>query len=501
MWEFFRKRNDKDRKSDTPAKSGFRFFVGARPTMMAKFAATYAKINNELRADSIALTLRARDLAKNSAEVASYINVMVRNVIGAPGFALSATTYNDDGSPDRMANRILENAWWDYGHSYEKYVSADQQQNEREFDEAVLRCYLVDGEVFLRKIRDPKSKYGVRWKIIDALDVDTMYNVDYNQNRERVCLGIKVDANLKPISYFIRKNKNLDYYLQGDREEVPASEIVHIFKRQFADQVRGYTPLAPVLMKMASLSSYTEAELNAAILESFMMGMYEQKEKGEDAYSQYNDDEIDDEGNIATELETNVFRFCPRGYSFKQIQSNHPHNGFGDFVKATLRSIASAIGISSNRLTSDFESTNYSSLKAAFLEDTNTYREMQTFLIETWKDRQYIEWLKQFLLTDLSDLPYSKLPKFAVHQFRGRSWETLEPIRDAQAIQLRLQLGITDPITEIEALGGDVDDTLDRIVLWREKLKARGLKLDDKDTIVPIDDPVDDSANGEDNDA
>ena len=152
-----------------------------------------------------------------------------------------------------------------------------------------------------------------------------------------------------------------------------------------------------------------------------------------------------------------------------------------------MRSIASAIGISTNRLTSNFESANFSSLKAAFLEDTNTYREMQMFLIEGWKDRQYLEWLKQFLLSDLSNLPFSKFSKFVMHQFRGRSWETLEPIKDVQAIQLRLQLGITDPITEIEALGGDVDDTLDRIVLWREKLKARGLKVNDVDTIVPID--------------
>ena len=212
-------------------------------------------------------------------------------------------------------------------------MSADEQMNEREFDESILRCLLVDGEVFIRKIKDSKSKYGVRWKIIDALDVDTLYNVDYGKGA-RVCMGIKVDENLKPISYFIRKNRNLDYYTSGEREEVPASEIVHIYKRQFAEQIRGYTPLAPVLVKMASLSAYNDAELNAAILESFMMGMYEKTGNG-DAYSQYDDGEIDNDGNIATELETNTFRFCPEGYSFKQIQSNHPHNGFSEFVKGT----------------------------------------------------------------------------------------------------------------------------------------------------------------------
>jgi hypothetical protein len=35
-------------------------------------------------------------------------------------------------------------------------------------------------------------------------------------------MGVKVDQHGKPLSYFIRKNRSLDYYLQGEREEIKA---------------------------------------------------------------------------------------------------------------------------------------------------------------------------------------------------------------------------------------------------------------------------------------
>ena len=65
------------------------------------------KINGELKSDYIALTTRARDLAKNNQTVNSYINLMLRSVLGNVGFILNCTSYNEDGSSDRIANAVL----------------------------------------------------------------------------------------------------------------------------------------------------------------------------------------------------------------------------------------------------------------------------------------------------------------------------------------------------------------------------------------------------------
>ncbi|MBR4315474.1 MAG: phage portal protein [Alphaproteobacteria bacterium] len=101
-------------------------------------------------------------------------------------------------------------------------MSADEQLNGLDFDRQVIFNYLIDGEVFIRKVKDSKSKFGIRYEIIDSLDVDLLYNCDYMQDGTKITMGIKTDEHNKPLSYFIRKNKSADYYLSGERIEVKA---------------------------------------------------------------------------------------------------------------------------------------------------------------------------------------------------------------------------------------------------------------------------------------
>ena len=494
MFGWFRREQDV-----RPArKKQYRGFIGARPSAMAKFQSTYTKINAELKSDYIALTLRARDLAKNNEIVGSYINLMIRNVLGANGFTFAETSYNDDGTPDRVANSIIEEQWWDYTTSFRKYVSADCQMNALDFDRHVLFNLLVDGEVFIRKVKDASSKYGIRFEVIDALDVDTLYNVEFGKGT-RVCMGVEIDEHFKPVAYHIRKNRSVDYYLTGERIRVPASEIIHLYKKQYAGQVRGYTPLAACIQALAGLETYKTAEINASLLNSAYMGVWEKTGTG-DVYSQYDEDDIDSNGDVATELETNVFRFAPDGYTLKSIQANHPNSNVGSFFKAMIKGIASALGVSSNKLNSDYESVNYSSLRQANQEDMNAWRELQQFFIDNWKNIQFAEWLKLLLLSDLTNLPFSKYEKFLVHDFRGRSWEYLDPQKEYTAIKLKMDMRLTNPIIELEKQGLDVDDVLDGWQLFNEKCKARGLSEVRPEEIIvnPVvddDEPVDDSEN------
>ena len=500
MWNIFKR----DKQAVPARKRQLRGFIGARPSAMAKFESTFAKINAELREDYIALTLRARDLAKNNEIVGSYISLMMRNVLGHNGFIFAETAYNDDGSPDRIANQTIESLWYDYTRSFRKYVSADWQMDEVEFDRHILFNFLVDGEVFIRRVKDSSSKYGIRYEVLDALDVDTLYNVEAGRT-PRVVMGVEIDEHYKPLAYWIRKNRSANYYLQGERVRVPASEIIHLYKKQYAGQVRGYTPLAACIHSLAGLETYKKAEINASLLNSCYMGIWEEKDSNADSYSQFDESEIDDSGDVATELETNVFRFAPKGFSLKNIQATHPNSNVGAFLKAMIKGIASALGVSSNKLNSDYESVNYSSLRQANMEDVQAWRELQQLMISGWKNIQFADWLKCLLLSDLTNLPFSKYEKFLSHDFRGRSWEYLDPAKEYAAIKLKMEMKLTNPILELEKQGLDVDDVLDGWQLFNEKCKARGLTSINPAEIVveqPVNEedeenPVDDGENVE----
>lgn len=459
-----------------PQKS--RRFVGAVNSPMTKFNSSFLKINGELKSDYIALTLRARDLAKNNETVASYLNLMLRSVLGNTGFILNSSCYNDDGSSDAIANTTLQNHWKEYTKSYKKYVSADHQMNGLQLDSLILRTLLTDGQVFIRKVKDSTSPYGIRFEVLDSLQIDPLYNSEYIYGGQRIVMGIKVDAHYKPLSYFIRKNSSADYYLQGEREEVKASEIIHIYKKNFAQQVRGYTPLAPVLIDLNLLQQYKTAECSAALLNSLWMGVWTRQSGSADAYADFDENDVDENGDVAVELEQGgVIRYAPDGYSLSQISSNHPSSNFSNFFKGMLKSISGCLSMSYNKISSDYEAVNFSSLRAASIEDEVTVKEIQQFIIDNWKQLQYAEWLKYLLISDLTNLPYSKLNKFMSHDFRGRNFVYVQPTKELQAVQMRLQMGLSNPIDEIHNMGKNPETILAGWVKWQQMLKARGLKI------------------------
>lgn len=496
MLNIFRKKEVKQEAPQVEKKKQTRRFTGAMYTVNNRYNISYAKINQDLKNDGIQLILRARDLAKNNETVSSYINLMLRSILGNTGFRLNVTAYNDDGLSDRVANQTIQDFWYEYTRSYKKYVSADEQLNDIDFDRQVIFNFLVDGEVFIRKIRDNKSKFGIRWQIIDALEVDYYYNeMPLNSGKPRIAMGVEVNDKYKPLAYYIRKDNNTDYYTAGERVRVPADEIIHIYKHLFPGQVRGFTALAPILLNLNSLQTYKTAEINASILNAAYMGVWTKTNpSARNAYQDYPEDEISDEGDIATVVEENVFRFAPQGYDLKSISSNHPNNNVQSFFKSLLKGIAGSLGLSYNKLASDYESTSYSSLRQANIEDAVTVKELQQFIIDNWKDIEYAEWLKFLLLSDLTNLPYSKIEKFLSHDFQGRNFEYLDPAKEMQAIQLRLALGLSSPIEEIHQLGKDPVDVLNSWQKWQEMLKDRGLKLSDTMKLLQ-DDNVDQKPN------
>lgn len=472
----YKQQEQKPRKKQKLVRS----FMGARNTAITNFNSTFARINQQLKVDYIALVLRARSLYKNNETVAAFVNQMIRNIIGNKGFILNVTSYNPNGQSDVYANETIERFWAEYQNSTKKYVSADGQMNGVDFDRQVIFNYLIDGEVFILKHKDPKSKFGIRYSVIDSLDVDTLYNVQAMSDNTKVVMGIKLDVETnRPISYFIRKNKNADFYLQGQRIEVPADEIIHIFKPLFANQTRGFTPLSPVMLAVNALDQYKRAEIQASLLNAVLMGVYQKNSADGNSYDDYDQEEIDNSGNVASVFETGCIKFAPDGYSLKTIQNQHPNSNVPSFCKGLLKSISAVLGLNYNNLNSDYSETSYSSMRAAAIQDELSVKELGQFIIDHWKNEQYEDFLKYLLLSDLTALPYSKIDKFMQHDFQVRKMQWIDPQKEINAIQMRLQLGLTNPIQEIHAMGvSSPQAILDGWKKWSEMLKNRNLKFD-----------------------
>ncbi|MBR4315475.1 MAG: phage portal protein [Alphaproteobacteria bacterium] len=118
--------------------------------------------------------------------------------------------------------------------------------------------------------------------------------------------------------------------------------------------MRGFTPLSAVLLSLNSLDEYKRSEINASLLNASFMGIWEKQSADANSYDEYDENEIDENGDVAVELESNVFRYAPDGFKLNQIASNHPNNSVKDFCKVILKGICGCLGLNYNKVNSDY---------------------------------------------------------------------------------------------------------------------------------------------------
>lgn len=453
-----------------------RSFLAATNTRLQNWVMSYQRINGQLVLDAKRMIMKARQLAKNNDFVIGYLNLLQRNIIGYNGYRLKMMAVNTDGTLDAVGNEIIQQLY----DEYMRKGNVSPIMTGRDLDVLILRTLVVDGEVFIRKVKD-NSKFGIHYQLIDTLDIDHMYNtLTYDSQGNRIIMGIKVDQSYKPISYFINKVKGDYYNTSAARQQISADEIIHIYRPYFVGQVRGYTMLSSVILNLNQLDGYTEAEVVGARLAACNQAFITQTTADGDLLEQANE-----RGELIQDYAPGTIRYLPNGYDIKAFNSTHPNSNYGQFVKSVLRSISNALGISYNKANSDYESVNYSSLRESQLQDRMTYKELQYFLTEAYKDEQFKDFLKQVLVNQMTILPLARFDKFLRHEWKLNQWEWVDPIKEYNAIKTKLELKLTDPITEIQKLGGDPYAVLNRWKLWNDKKKQLGIaeSVDDSSII------------------
>ena len=136
-----------------------------------------------------------------------------------------------------------------------------------------------------------------------------------------------------------------------------------------------------------------------------------------------------------------------------------------------LRSVANSLAISYNKAAGDYESVNYSSLREATLEDRSHFEEMQYFLIDNWKARQFRLFI--YALTLTGKLSHADMADAARHHFFGKRFPWVDPVKELAAKEKEFDLLLTDPLTALEERGIDPVELLDRWVVWNKMLADR----------------------------
>jgi lambda family phage portal protein len=455
----------------------FRRFQAAQlDRMSADWLATEQSINQELRSDLNRLRSRGRDLAKNNDYAVKFRGMCTDNIIGPGGIRLQVRVEDSPGKPDAMANAAIETAWADWA----KACDVTGRQSLRDLCITLVDGLPADGEFLVRMVRgaDAGNKYNFALQVIDVDRIDTNYNTASGPNNNAVIMGVEVDQYRRPVAlHLFVSHPNDGANGSRMRQRVSMDDMIHAFKVERAEQVRGIPWMAAGMISLHHLGKFKLSALLAA-------------EHGANHYGFFTTPDgaapiggADAEGQQVTVSQPGTYDTLASGTTFTPHESKYPNEVFGPFVKTTLQRIASGWRVAYHSLANDLEGVSYSSIRSGSLEERDRWSGDQQWFVSIFMERIYNGWREMALLSgaitmpNSSPLPIAKAAKFSRHDWQPRRWEWVDPLNDMQAKILAVKAGLMAPQDLADAMGYDFEDTMKAIASAQQLATDLGVKL------------------------
>lgn len=471
------------------AISGAYFGASKTRRSMSEWTPIDADPDSTIQYDLQELRKRSRDMVRNAPLAAGAINTNCTNIIGT-GLKLQAQIDRNilnlsDEQADTWENKA-EAEWslfWDT-----KNVDLTRTLTGNAIVDLVLRQALENGEIFVNLPRvDRGGPYILKLQLIEA---DRVSTPDGKTDTDAFFLGIEKDANGAPAAYHVCSQFPFAYRPSTKKKEwtrVPAyaassglPNIIHVFKPLRPGQSRGVPYLTPVIESLKLLDRYTEAELMAAVVSS-MLTVFVKTETGEMGFDS---SELGQEtGATSTDkdikLASGAIIDLARGESIETVDPARPNQAFDPFVQAILRQIGVALELPFEILIKHFTAS-YSAARAAMLEAWKYFGTRRQWLAENFLQIVYEVWLYEAVASGRIDAPGFFTDPLIRKAYSGCDWigpapGQIDPLKEINAAEKRMNVGLTTHAQETASLGGDWEKNVPQIKKEVAQIKDSGL--------------------------
>ena len=412
---------------------------------------------------------RARDLERNNALVRRFLQMVASNVFGPHGIRMQSEATEPDGRPDNFARTAVERWWKEWGRV--GVCTLDGRLGWPEVEAMLLRRVLVDGEALLELVPGANNGHGFAVRVLDADLLDESLNQDLGNGR-RVRAGVEIEeATERPIAYHMLTDVDKRY--GSHRVRVAADRILHLYFQERPHQYRGVTWLASTMERGRMLDGFEQAAVVAARVGAGKMGFLKP-----DAESGYTGEGKDPDGWTRTSAEPGSIEELPMGMEFQAWDPAYPNTDFEAFSQEIKRGIASGLGVSYVGLANDLEGVSYSSIRQGELADRDYWRSLQQYCIRHISERVFPEALRMGLTMGMvGNLPVAKFDKFAAVRWMGRGWEWVDPLKEIQAAEHAVRLGVQSRMDIAAGKGLDLEEILKRIKLEQDLAAELGVDI------------------------
>lgn len=460
-----------------------KYSAAAMNRLTSDWATSILSADSELHGDLKTLRSRSRDLSMNNDYARRFLKKTSVNVVGASGVRLQVRAEDKSGNLLRDINVHIEEEFlnWAKKGNCSTCGRLSWIDCQKLFVESVAR----DGEVIVRLVKG-FGDFGFALQFLEADHLDEELNQPLKDG-SYIRMGIEFNKWNRPVAYHILKqhpgevfrNRNIDSKYQ----RIPANEIIHGFLLERSSGSRGVPWMHTAMSRLAMLSGYEEAELVAARIGASKMGFFVSPDGS--GYSN-----VDDEGSPVMNSSPGTFEQLPSGMDVRMFDTNHPTTSFGAFEKAILRGIASGLDISYNTLANDLEDVNFSSIRHGALEDRDSYRVLQNWLIEHFCRPVFESWLLMSMTSGKVKLPISEYDTYNKPVWKARGWAWVDPLKENHANQIAINQK-TKTRSQIAAEQGmDIEELFQQLAYEEQLAKEYGLdfkKIDKEDNKIEDD--------------
>lgn len=364
-----------------------------------------------------------------------------------------------------------------------------------------LRLHIVEAD----RVRTPVADGGI----------STLSTTGRAANGNEIYDGVEVDKNGQIVAYYVAntypyqmtttptKFTRVEAY--GRRTGLP--NILHIMDSERPDQYRGVPYLAQVIEPLLQMRRYTEAELMAAVIQSFFTAFIKTEAGADDM--PYNEPIGADDRELSRdpneyEMGPGNINMMEPGEDITFASPTHPNTGFDVFMRSMCEQVGAALEIPADLLIMAFNSS-YSASRAALLEAWKAFRMRREWLANDFCRPAYELWLTEAVARGRVTAPgFLTDPlirqAYLACEWIGPSQGQLDPTKEVQAAVTAIENGLTTREAEaIKLNGSEYSANVDKLILENERLReASGGGQQAQPAEEPAQEPPEDT--GEDDD-
>ncbi len=439
-----------------------RGYSAAQDQRASAWAASGGSATAEVGMAAATVARRARDAVRNDPYASRIVDLWTGNAVGA-------------GITTRWPDQRHANAWRHWAES--SACDAEGRLDLYGLQALAMRAVVESGECFVRCLMVPPSPanpIGLRLQILEADHLDTARNgmVEGAPTIQGIALG---EAGA-PIGYWLhRVHPGAAWLLPGAgmaSDRIPASDVLHLYRKRRPGQLRDVSWLAPVLLRLRDLGDYEAALLMKAKIEACLAAVV--TEEGDEALTGAASGLLRDaQGRAVESFEPGMILYR-RGMGSVEVVNPSGGGSHAAFARRALEAAAVGAGLTYDQVSGDLTQANYSSLRAGKIEFRRLCEQVQygmliPMLVRPIADRFHAQGA-------LLGLWGAEMPDGVSHV--PPAHEMIDPLKDTTALIAQVRAGFVPQPEAAGAFGYDFRQAVEMIREANALLDEAGISLD-----------------------